>query len=178
MDNLRRPFDKQDPFAIHTPDNRRHELAFRRKRQFLKPVRLPADIQIINPMLPQPEQQGSLGGIAQYHNPVFTGNVKLGGGIQGDAFYNQVCKPATKRHLGIVQCIEIGPIDLHPVLCQGACLVCTDDGNRSHRLTGMHLPDQVMRGKHPAHAVSQCQGDRHRQPLWYSHHDNRHRKHQ
>ena len=62
-------------------------------------------------------------------------------------------------------------MDAHLVLRQGARLVGTDDGRGAHRLAGVHLPHQVVRAQHAAHAQGEGERDAHRQSLGHGYDD-------
>ena len=67
---------------------------------------------------------------------------------------------------------------LHLVLGQSACLVGAYDGDGTHRLTCVQLPDKVVALQHTAHVKGERERDGHGQTLRDGHHDERYGHHE
>ena len=162
--------------AILLCNNRRHILSLGGKRQLPRHLYILTDCAIVNPVRPQPQQQRTFGRISQHLRMLFIRQVELCGGIYGNT---GLYLPA---HLVITQLLFRQPIEIclcytHLILRQCAGLIGTDNSGRTHCLTGVHLPHQIIGLEHTPHTVSQTQCHSHRQSLRHGNHNQGHSYH-
>ena len=165
------------PARLSRPHDRRHVFAFGRERQFIDDVGVLAQRHVVGAVVAQPEQQGTLGGVAHHLRRGGVGEVELGRGVDSDGFGHASAGVVVAEAL-VVETDEIGLIHTHLVLRERSRLVGADDGAGAHRLAGVHLTHEVVGLEHPPHAVSQTQRHGHRQTLGHGDHDERDGNHQ
>ena len=141
------------------PHSHPHILAFGGERLFVDHFSLAAQLAEVDALRPQPQQQRTLSGIANHLL-----SVELSRGAESHVA-NQSLRYLLLLAPGILPMKRIQLCNLHLVLSQRAGFVGAYHRNGSHRLTGVHLPHQVLRLQHTPHAVGKAQGDGHRQAL-------------
>ena len=110
---------------------------------------------VVAPLVCEPQQQGTFGGVAHHFVRAVGLCRKEGGGVDRNAFCQQ------SRHLvalGELLCFEAEEacfVNAHLVLCERSRFVCTDNGGGSHGFASMHFAHQVVGLEHSAHAEGQ-----------------------
>ena len=146
-----------------------HILALRRERHLRNSLYALTHTTIVHALLVQPEKQSAFRRIAENLRLALVREVDGSRRVNGNALI---------QHLLRRIAIHLHFVHAHQILRQRSRLVRADNGGGSHRLTGMHLSYKVVGLEHAAHAVSQAQGNGHRQSLRHSHHHQRHGNHQ
>ena len=134
-----------------------------------------ANLLIVDALGMEPQQEGTLGGVADSLRVGRVGEVEVGGGVHG---YHLGQKLFCMLRLRCHKRGNPGLCHLHLVLGEGAGLVRADIRGSSHRLAGVHGAWQGVLLHQLAHGEGQTEGDTHGQTFGNGHDDERDGNHE
>ena len=173
-------FHQQQPFASQSlaAYHGGHVFVFGREGQLALYLVVFAQLQVVDALAVEPQQQGSLGGVAYRLGRMRVARVEIGSGVAGQVVLDHDAGLVAALELvAMLEPEEVCLVHLHLVLGERARLVGADDGGGSHGLAGVHLAHQVVAGQHAPHAQGQAQGHTHGKAFGHRYHNQGHGQH-